>query len=693
MDSHPGHLVVVLTWLAVVTHGLPAQAREAPARGGDEPIAYAAVPEFWAEIERLLHSGLEFHRTNHGVIGAAPGEREKILQANRAALHRLKGVSLPQIGDFRRVRVFSTPTFPQFSLLGYLVCEEPGAWTIFSSRWRIERVARVKHTRIEPSVVNAEIDAALKMAAVVQADRGRTAYQPIEAPAALKDGHNHFNRRFLLFDAAYLAFATGRHEAVEPLLRAAFYQHAEMLVELYDELAWRQFESAVLDLNQGARRAILAKRFQRIADEFPEGRYLEQATDYARKLKQMALEEPEGTPPKARSTTDDLVKSLIYQLRECDAAQHMQPGACWIPGVFQPVEGPGANAADLLILEGFDAVPALIEALEDSRLTRSYGFDRDFAPWRYVLEVRDAAVQSLVVLADERFSGRIYHPNSTGRYFSNDTPEARAAAVARVRRWWDEAQAMGEAAWLRSRLPHAGQSRPMLLRRLVRVEHRKALPDVRKWLAEEKHNRTYSYQLLLRAGGAEAIDEVRAAADPEVMPFEFAALFALNREGHLKREEYQSALLRASEKIAAFEPEKVPPQVLSALIETGDRECALLVAQRLRGGRPNFDRSMRWALARIDEPAIAAEVAAYLLPLFDDAKTATNSGWRNYFEGERDIYRVKDDAAFLVNKLLDRPLPNFADLTPPERDAEIEKLRKICTARGIRPAFALRPSP
>jgi hypothetical protein len=55
--------------------------------------------------------------------------------------------------------------------------------------------------------------------------------------------------------------------------------------------------------------------------------------------------------------------------------------------------------------------------------------------------------------------------------------------------------------------------------------------------------------------------------------------------------------------------------------------------------------------------------------------------------GQPDIYRLKDDAAFAVNRLLGDPLPAFHDLTPPERDAEIEKLRKICTERGIRPAF------
>jgi hypothetical protein len=239
-------------------------------------------------------------------------------------------------------------------------------------------------------------------------------------------------------------------------------------VDLGDELAWRQFETAVLDLNQGAGRAGLARRFQRIATEFPGGKYAKQAAEYARKLQFMAVEDAQSQKPPSPTqlAPAERVKALIFQLRDCDSVQDSQPGACWIPSYFWPMEdAPRASAADHLIAEGFDAVPALIAALDDSRLTRSYGYDRHFIPWRYVLEVRDAAIQSLVVLADDQSERRLYHPNSTGLYFSNDTAEGRAAAMERVKKWWTEAQVMGEAEWLRSRRRSPGQTRAMLLRR------------------------------------------------------------------------------------------------------------------------------------------------------------------------------------------------------------------------------------
>jgi hypothetical protein len=112
-----------------------------------------------------------------------------------------------------------------------------------------------------------------------------------------------------------------------------------------------------------------------------------------------------------------------------------------------------------------------------------------------------------------------------------------------------------------------------------------------------------------------------------------------------------------------------------------------MVAEQLRAGKSSYDLAMGWALGKIDDPVIGAEVAAYLLPFFDVVEHRKESGWRQHYMGQPDIYRLKDDAAFAVNRLLGDPLPAFHDLTPPERDAEIEKLRKICTERGIRPAF------
>jgi hypothetical protein len=339
------------------------RAQKAASEVDAEPIHYSVAPEFWEEVERVLRSDLKLYWTNQGVIDNVRGEREEIIDRSLATLAKLKSVSLPQTRGYKRIRIFPMPNSPRYSLLGFLVREEPEAWTVFTSRWRIERVARARHTKVEPSAVNGEIDAALKIAAILQDNRDPMRRLSTEIPEALKDEHNRFIRPSLLFDLAYLAFTSNRKEAVEPLLRAALHQNAELLVNLFDDLAWRQFEVAVLDLNRGAGRTGLSRRFHRIAVEFPGGRYEKQATEYSRKLQQMAVEDAERRQPLslAQLAPADRVKAFVFQLRECNAVQYSQPGTCWIPDVFQPVEDARANAADLLIAEGFDAVPALIE--------------------------------------------------------------------------------------------------------------------------------------------------------------------------------------------------------------------------------------------------------------------------------------------------------------------------------------------
>lgn len=663
--------------------------RAAEAIDDAEPVAYGPADGFWAHVENVARSKSWLQRTSNGPIDSRPGRRQTIAQDILAMLPPLKAISMPRLQGQKRVRIFLNTPFLEESLLGFLVREDAETWTLFTSRWRIERVKRVKHARIEPSDLNDEIDAALELGRKLEnaTDPVRTA--TIEVPDALKDVHHRVPLPRLLFDMAYLAFASGRDEAVEPLLRAAIDQQADLLIDLYDDLAWRQFDSAVLDLNAGAPRSGLAVRFGRVAREFADSKYGPQAIEYSHTLRRMAAEDAARPAPKRpdKLTTRDRVAALIFELRNCAAVQFSHPGGCWIPSIFQPVEGDKASAADRLIAEGFDAVPALIAALADTRLTRSHGSDGGLMPQRYVLEVRDASIQTLMTIADDLTDRRLYYGTSTGDYFSNELPKWHAITIDRVNDWWAKARGMGEAAWLRERLRKPGQSRAMLLRRLVRIQRAQAVPEVRRWIEEEKHDRTYAYQLLLRAGGDAELSEVQALADPAVEGFEFAALDALYRERRMAKPKYTATLLVAgAAAMSKGDPSNLPVRMAIALGETGDRRCALVLAESLRRGKPALEIATT-GLYRINDPRLGAEIAAYVLPFFDDASEA--GGWRRYYEGKPDIHRVKDKAASVVNHLLGDVLASFTDLTPPERDEKIEELRATCAKRGIRPAFEL----
>src|SRR5262249_20699457 len=97
--------------------------------------------------------------------------------------------------------------------------------------------------------------------------------------------------------------------------------------------------------------------------------------------------------------------------------------------------GEGNSPAHQLVKFGYDAVPQLIDVLEDKRLTRSVSYGRNFFFSHQVLNVGDCAREIL---------GRI-----TGRHFWAGSPrmprDQRAAETKKqYQAWWAEFQKKGE---------------------------------------------------------------------------------------------------------------------------------------------------------------------------------------------------------------------------------------------------------
>jgi hypothetical protein len=167
------------------------------------------------------------------------------------------------------------------------------------------------------------------------------------------------------------------------------------------------------------------------------------AREYAALLKQMIKEDEEYAKkprkPMKEMTTNERVADLIFNLREQNGRQWSQPGSC---DIFCVVGAGGGRVEDSpahqLVDIGYDAVPQLIEALEDKRLTRSVGFHRNFYFSHHVLRVGDC---SLAVL--ERIAGRSFWEGkytNAGMIKDGQEKETRK----RVQVWWDEYQRKGE---------------------------------------------------------------------------------------------------------------------------------------------------------------------------------------------------------------------------------------------------------
>ena len=167
------------------------------------------------------------------------------------------------------------------------------------------------------------------------------------------------------------------------------------------------------------RRELLAT-LNALPKRYPHFDYLARVRDLAERLRPMIAEEK--THP--RRTADEIAKmppakqarEWIFQLRDQNGRQMGQPG--WVD-IFMTADGSPAHRLAAL---GEAAVPALIAALDDRRLTRSVGYRRDFFFSHEIVTV-GAAAHTII----ERIAGRRF---STGER-------------AEIEAWWHEHQTKG----------------------------------------------------------------------------------------------------------------------------------------------------------------------------------------------------------------------------------------------------------
>jgi hypothetical protein len=446
-----------------------------------------------------------------------------------------------------------------------------------------------------------------------------------------------------------------------------------------DRKVWPLFEAAVTNLNKGEPRRRVADQFERITRDHPGSFYDDRASEYARVLKQMSEADAAFQMP-----TDPLalpvqaqVEVWLFRLRDCDAVQWSQPGHTWVPSLFLDpphlMEPPVPNPADRLIALGFDAVPSLIVALDDTRLTRAYGFRRNFDPLRYVLRYGDVAVQILEMIAGQSF----YQPTTTSSYLLSENLELRQSVKQKIIDWWSKAGFEREESFLRAKIAELnqqiaethevvmGRGPALYLNRLARIEGANALPDIRAYGAGGyiRGARAGYFCRLLIAGGDRVLGEVQTAANPNSDEFEYGAALALFRFGHLDEAAFKDLLYTATVNICRNT--KSPPIRVNQglLADTRDDRCALLLAGIARFNQQDYVLSYKADISESDHKP-AAQVLAMIRE-----QTALPGLGRS------------------LNHLLGNPL---GDLRPDEfQKPELwERLFDTCAQRGIEPATA-----
>jgi hypothetical protein len=261
---------------------------------------------------------------------------------------------------------------------------------------------------------------------------------------------------------------------------------AESLQRLVaDDLAHTELWRAIVAFgNSAVAREQLLERFERLVKNYPESKHVKRAEETAILLRQMVKEDAEHAARRkaGRSFVEfskkEQIAELIFQLRDQNGFQWTQPGRC---DIFDEIHRKHDTPAHQLVEMGLDAVPQLIEALDDPRCTRSVEFHRNFYFSHHVLRVGDCSVAIL-----ERIAARDFRK---GNHMTKDNgvPATRKA----VKAWWEAIQVKGEKQWLIEATKRGDSASPLHAKGLLEKYPDEVLPAIVTGVkaAEERETR------------------------------------------------------------------------------------------------------------------------------------------------------------------------------------------------------------
>ncbi|MEM7394019.1 MAG: NAD(P)-dependent oxidoreductase, partial [Verrucomicrobiota bacterium] len=147
----------------------------------------------------------------------------------------------------------------------------------------------------------------------------------------------------------------------------------------------------------------LLAAFEDVLTNGPEHNLTPRIKEHAVILKSMLEEDrayATNPPDRSSFTQQEKIADLIYQLRDQTGAQWLQPG---FVNIFEDREGRTNTPAHQLLRYDLKAVPQMIDALNDRRLTRAVTYQSSFRFSDTILRVGDCAYLLLCSIAGRTF--------------------------------------------------------------------------------------------------------------------------------------------------------------------------------------------------------------------------------------------------------------------------------------------------
>jgi hypothetical protein len=335
---------------------------------------------------------------------------------------------------------------------------------------------------------------------------------------------------------AGLYFAEGRKKARDEL--KAIEKRSK------EPQAWTNYSSGLGALVGGGDPARAARYFAKVFKETPLSHYAAEADELAFLLGRMAEENKAWVRPKdtAKLTQREKITFQIHRLRDVQVDQFLQPGTCYVLNQWGTSK---ENAAIELNKLGKDAIPALLDLLDDRRPIRSVGYWRNFWPERTILRYQDAAIQIL----DELLPVAFYRGSSTAAYLSNERPQVRYRLIALLRDWHQGCRGKTEAEklWLAVKLKPGIYPTIGLLKQLAK-DHKQD-----KEVLKELHSmyrtlhrvyRPFIVELMAELGDESKVGEVLAMLDKKEFQKYHAVSFPDDSAAYLNAEDAAMRLLK-----------------------------------------------------------------------------------------------------------------------------------------------------
>jgi hypothetical protein len=339
---------------------------------------------------------------------------------------------------------------------------------------------------------------------------------------------------------------------------------------------WRA--GSAFDEPSVSRRQLL-ERFERIVKHYPDSEHHPKAKDYAALLRRMIKEDDEhlktASKPFDKLSRQEQIAELVFQLRDQTGRQWSYPGSCDIffdDRLHRADEHAKKSPASQLVEFGQDAIPQLIEVLEDDRLIRAVEDGHTFAYSRNVLRVGDCAAQILNRITDWEFGGqRVYTGKAAG---------SRAKAEA----WWKEFQEKGEKQMLFEAVQKGDHTGVRLAHRLVEKYPEYALPA----LATGARNADADWHrahLVACVGELKGFDRIGFLREELSGPFQRSRIVAAEALLHAGNDEGVSAIVREWKEIWLVDGRDAYEKssgLISFLARSGKREAVQALAVDFR---------------------------------------------------------------------------------------------------------------